>query len=95
MNLDFRNAIKTDISNLVNLLADDDLGAEREDISMPLNQSYIDTFHSIEKHLNNELIVVKCNGELVGVLQLTFFPYLTHTGSWRCLIEGVRIATSI
>jgi GNAT superfamily N-acetyltransferase len=23
---------------------------------------------------------------------LTFIPYLTHTGSWRCLIEGVRIA---
>ena len=26
------------------------------------------------------------------MLQLTFLPYLTHTGSWRCLIEGVRIA---
>jgi GNAT superfamily N-acetyltransferase len=26
------------------------------------------------------------------MLQLTFIPYLTHTGSWRCLIEGVRIA---
>jgi GNAT superfamily N-acetyltransferase len=26
------------------------------------------------------------------MMQLTFIPYLTHTGSWRCLIEGVRIA---
>ena len=25
------------------------------------------------------------------MLQLTFIPYLTHIGSWRCLIEGVRI----
>ena len=25
-------------------------------------------------------------------MQLTFIPYLTHTGTWRCLIEGVRIA---
>jgi len=25
---------------------------------------------------------------------LTFIPYLTHQGSWRCLIEGVRIAKS-
>ena len=25
------------------------------------------------------------------MLQLTFIPYLTHMGSWRCLIEGVRI----
>ena len=26
------------------------------------------------------------------MLQLTFIPYLTHIGSWRCLIEGIRIA---
>jgi ribosomal protein S18 acetylase RimI-like enzyme len=25
------------------------------------------------------------------MLQLTYIPYLTHIGSWRCLIEGVRI----
>jgi ribosomal protein S18 acetylase RimI-like enzyme len=92
MKLNFRKAIESDISSLVNLLADDDLGATREDISVPLNQDYIDVFHSIEKDPNNELTVVECNGELVGMLQLTFIPYLTHTGSWRCLIEGVRIA---
>jgi GNAT superfamily N-acetyltransferase len=92
MKLNFRQAIESDISSLVNLLADDDLGATREDISMPLNQEYINAFHSIEKDPNNELTVVECNGELAGMLQLTFIPYLTHTGSWRCLIEGVRIA---
>ncbi len=74
------------------MLADDVLGAKRENISKPLNQSYIDAFQSIEKDPNNELTVVECNGKLVGMLQLTFIPYLTHIGSWRCLIEGVRIA---
>jgi len=88
MKLDFRKAAETDISNLVNLLADDDLGGNREDISIPLNQRYIDAYYSIEKDPNNELTVVECNGDLVGMLQLTFIPYLTHTGSWRCLIEG-------
>jgi GNAT superfamily N-acetyltransferase len=92
MNLNFRQATERDISNLVFLLADDDLGAKREDISMPLNQSYIDAFQSIGQDPNNELTVVECDGDLVGMLQLTFIPYLTHTGSWRCLIEGVRIA---
>ena len=91
MNLDFRKARKSDVSCLVKLLADDDLGVKREDSSVPLNQKYIDAFHSIEADPNNELIVVASNGELVGMLQLTFIPYLTHTGSWRCLIEGVRI----
>ncbi|MFT5287763.1 MAG: GNAT superfamily N-acetyltransferase [Planctomycetota bacterium] len=92
MNLEFRNASEGDLSNLVHLLADDDLGSAREDLSTPLNQSYAEAFHSIEQDINNELIVVECNGELVGMLQVTFIPYLTHTGSWRCLIEGVRIA---
>ncbi len=92
MNLTFRKAAENDIWNLVALLADDVLGAKREDISKPLNQSYFDAFQNIEKDPNNELTVVECNGELVGMLQLTFIPYLTHTGSWRCLIEGVRIA---
>lgn len=92
MKLNFRKATENDISNLVNLLADDDLGSQREDVSTPLNQSYIDAFHSIDKDPNNELTVVEGNAELIGMLQLTFIPYLTHTGSWRCLIEGVRIA---
>jgi GNAT superfamily N-acetyltransferase len=24
-------------------------------------------------------------------LQLTFIPYITHRGSWRALVEGVRV----
>lgn len=94
MNLNFREARESDIEALVRLLADDVLGAGREDVSMPLNQRYLDSFHAIERDPNNELTVVEGDGELVGMLQLTFIPYLTHTGSWRCLIEGVRIAES-
>ena len=94
MNLDFRIATESDISDLVKLLADDDLGTKREDISVPLNQGYMEAFHSIEADSNNELTVVESNGDLAGMLQLTFIPYLTHTGSWRCLIEGVRIANN-
>ena len=92
MNLHFRKARAADVAQLVKLLADDDLGATREDLSEPLNQNYLDAFSSIEADANNELTVVEAGGELVGMLQLTFIPYLTHTGSWRCLIEGVRIA---
>jgi GNAT superfamily N-acetyltransferase len=68
------------------------LGCKREDTSLPMTQSYVDAFHCIDKDLNNELTIVESDGVLVGMLQLTFIPYLTHTGSWRCLIEGVRIA---
>jgi len=91
MNLKFRKAMESDITALVALLADDELGANREDLSVPLNHRYVDAFQCIDKDSNNELTVIETDGELVGMLQLTFIPYLTHTGSWRCLIEGVRI----
>ena len=94
MNLTFREATPADVPSLVALLADDDLGATREDNSAPLNPRYTDAFNSIDRDPNNELAVVELDGDLAGMLQLTFLPYLTHTGSWRCLIEGVRIGES-
>jgi ribosomal protein S18 acetylase RimI-like enzyme len=56
-----------------------------------VKQWYLDAFREIEKDPNNELTVVESDGEVIGMLQLTFIPYLTYIGSWRCLIEGVRI----
>ena len=91
MKLHFRKALEKDISCFVQMLSDDALGAKREDNSTPINSSYLNAFHSIEQDPNNELTAVEGNGEVVGMLQLTFIPYLTHIGSWRCLIEGVRI----
>ena len=91
MELHFRKAQVKDIPDLVQMLSDDELGAAREDNSLPVNQRYQNAFHSIDQDPNNELTVVVSNDEIVGMLQLTFIPYLTHTGSWRCLIEGVRI----
>ena len=91
MELKFRTAEEADIASLVAMLADDELGQQREDLSFPLNQNYLAAFSAINRDDNNQLIVVEANNELIGMLQLTFIPYLTHMGSWRCLIEGVRI----
>ena len=81
MELTYRQAFEKDIQELVSLLADDEIGSAREDKSSPLNQRYSDAFRAIEKDPNNELTIVESDGELVGMLQLTFIPYLTHTGS--------------
>jgi GNAT superfamily N-acetyltransferase len=32
---------------------------------------------------------------IVGLLQLTFIPHLTHQGAWRAQIEGVRVAAAL
>ncbi len=91
MDLLYRNAVEDDLSELIQMLGDDDLGSKREDSSTPINSKYIDAFNCISSDPNNELIVVRCNDNIVGMLQLTFIPYLTYIGSWRCLVEGVRI----
>lgn len=91
MELLYRNAVENDLPTLVQMLADDDLGGKREDSSVPLDSKYMDAFSSIRSDPNNELIVVCYDDSIVGMLQLTFIPYLTYRGSWRCLVEGVRI----
>nr|WP_154223052.1 GNAT family N-acetyltransferase [Marinicella rhabdoformis] len=73
------------------MLADDPLGALREDAQLPLNSKYSDAFQAISSDPNNELMVLTSDGGTIGMLQLTFIPYLTHVGSWRCLVEGVRV----
>jgi GNAT superfamily N-acetyltransferase len=92
--LEFRQAKSADVAALVAMLADDELGEQREDNSSPLNPAYEAAFANINKDPNNELVVVEADDKIVGMLQLTFIPYLTHIGSWRCLIEGVRIHSS-
>ncbi len=91
MKLKFRDAREPDLPLLIEMLADDTLGAQREDASIPLKQDYLSAFRNIESDPNNELVVVESDNTLVGMLQLTFIPYLSHRGSWRCLIESVRI----
>jgi len=89
--LSYRNAKKSDLPQLIKMLADDQLGSTREDSSIPLNPAYISAFEKINSDPNNKLIVVEINNTIIGMLQITYIPYLSHKGAWRCLIEAVRI----
>lgn len=91
--VEFRKAQKDDVGVIVEMLADDPLGAKRECFESPLPQSYYEAFESIDSDPNNELVVATVDSQIVGVLQLTFIPYLTYQGGWRALIEGVRVAS--
>ena len=88
----FRQATADDLPAIVEMLADDALGAMREDNTRPLAAGYLSAFDAIEADPNNELIVACMGAQIVGVLQLTCIPNLTYQGSWRALIEGVRVA---
>ena len=40
------------------------------------------------------LLVAERDGAIAGMLQLTCIPGISHLGSWRCQIEGVRVASA-
>lgn len=87
----FRRATAADIEAIVVLLADDVLGAARE---KPGDPAYAAAFAAVEADPNQLLAVVERDGRVVGCLQLTFMPGLSHRGAWRGQIESVRIAAS-
>ena len=87
----FRPAQKKDVFFIVQMLADDELGRQRERFVDPLPNVYYETFEVIDKDPHQELMVTEEAGEVIGVFQLTFIPYLTYQGGVRAQIEGVRI----
>jgi GNAT superfamily N-acetyltransferase len=91
----FRRAVRADLPDIVRMLAEDSLGSTREAYAQPLPESYYAAFDAIDRDANNELVVAEKDGRVVGTLQLTFIPYLTYKGSWRALIEGVRVDSSM
>jgi len=90
--LKFRKATKNDVSKIVEMIADDEIGKTRENYEVPLADEYFRAFKEINSDKNQELIVVENdNSEIIGTLQLTFIQYLTYRGGIRGQIEAVRI----
>ncbi|MFC5602680.1 GNAT family N-acetyltransferase [Sporosarcina koreensis] len=91
----FRSATEQDLERIVEMLADDKLGATREQFALPLPEVYREAFRAIDADPNNELVVACLGEEVVGVQQITFTPYLTHQGGWRATVEGVRTSSTV
>ena len=88
----FRRATLSDVPAIVAMIADDKLGAQRENYQEPLPQAYLDAFNKIDADQNQELmVVVDDTQEIIGTLQLSFIQYLTYQGGIRAQIEAVRI----
>lgn len=94
-NYQFRQAKRDDLYAIVSMMADDKLGATRETVSDPLVQPYVDAFEAIDSDPNHLLVVLDVDGTVSGVMQLIFTPHITHHGSWRCTVEGVRISSNL
>jgi len=84
-------AKKSDLKEIVRLLADDELGSKREKYEDPLPEAYYNAFSAIENQGGNQILLV-IEGEIViGCLQLTIIPGLARLGMKRAQIEGVRV----
>ena len=92
--IEFRAARRDELAAIVELLADDPLGASREQPRHPLPEAYARAFDAIDRDRNNLLLIGVDRQTVVAVLQLTFIPNLTRGGGWRAQIEGVRVAAS-
>jgi ribosomal protein S18 acetylase RimI-like enzyme len=92
--MNFRPATESDLPAIIAMLADDELGSQREAVSLPLNQNYQDAFAAIERDPNQLLVVVELQGSLAGCCQLSVIPGLSRRGMWRAQIESVRVAAS-
>ena len=86
-----RPAVVDDLPAIVAMLADDALGAGREDPSMPLHPRYLQAFAAIAANPDQHLVVAEYEGLAIATLQLTLLPGLSKIGAWRGQIEGVRV----
>ena len=89
--LHLRLATRADIPSIVRMLAEDDLGSQRERCEDPLPESYYSAFEQIHQDSNHELIVAERNGEVIGTLHLMFLPSISFQGGLRAQIESVRV----
>ena len=87
----FRLAKRADLPAIVRMLADDDLGSQRERYEEPLPESYTAAFEQIERDVNHELIVAELNGAVIGTLHLMFLPSISFQGGLRAQVESVRV----
>ena len=87
-----RRARRKDVPDIVALIADDQLGATREDHGDPA--AYLGAFEAIDADPAQTLVVAERDDVVVGTLQLSIIPGLARRGALRGQVEAVRVARS-
>lgn len=88
-----RDATEEDVPALAALLADDPIGATREQVEDL--RPYLVAFRAIDADPAHLLVVVAdLDGTVAATLQLTLIPALSRRGLLRGQIEGVRVASA-
>lgn len=92
--IEFRTASLDDLRSIIELLADDPLGALRESCDSKDYHLYEKAMGDILEQKGNEILLAVQGQLVVGVIQLTLIPGLARLGMLRAQIEGVRVAST-
>ena len=84
-----------DLSRILQLLADDELGQLRETLQTIPHDDYLRAFTAIDNDPNQYLAVFEKNDDIIGCLQISFIPGLSRRGALRGQIESVRVAANV
>jgi GNAT superfamily N-acetyltransferase len=88
MDLNFREAKRNDLERIVELITDDAVAARR---TGSYGEPHVKGFEAVTASPDNELIVAEADGEVIGVMQLTFIPGISRNGASRLQVEAVRV----
>ena len=89
----FRFAERADVAAVVALLADDELGAGREQTGAGALAKYLAAFDDMTAQGDNRyLLAQNAEGEILGCVQITLITGLSRAGAKRAQLEGVRVA---
>jgi GNAT superfamily N-acetyltransferase len=91
----FRLATRADLPEIVRMLADDELGRQRERYESPLPDCYYAAFEQIDGNPYFELVVAEMEEHIVGTLQLIFIPSISFQGGLRAQVESVRVGSAL
>src|SRR5690625_3092303 len=89
--MEFRKANEKDLPAIVRLLADDEIGSQRERFEEPLPAIYYEAFKAIKEQSGNQVILAVEDKKDIDCNQLTIIPGLARLGMKRAQIEGVRV----
>ena len=92
--LQVRRAVRADLPRLLELLADDDLGRNRDAVGSA-DPAYAQAFDRIDRDPSQLLLVAQLDARVIAMLQLTFIPGLSRRGAWRANIEAVRVHSAL
>ena len=90
-----RKMQNADLSRILQLLADDELGQLRETLQRVPHECYRRAFTAIDADPNQYLAVFEKSDKIIGCLQISFIPGLSRRGALRGQIESVRVAANV